>query len=676
MNNNFNHINFKNNESDEINNNINNILAEKQLKILNKTEKKKLINNTKKISYINIDSNLRNKIYKNIINNAFNNLTYNPVIFNKDDDTIEIKINNNNIINQFTKLDKIMIENITTQEFIFNSCLSFLNNSKYIKIKHKNHNITKNYKKYYKSFDVKINIQSDLYSIENIPINLINGIHNIFIYDDLINNENFIIDPMHELIKNLILKREETKETISKNYYFFELPMIFFNNYNNEYVCQDNISIQFMNIAGIPLNYLNSNFPININHKESNKIINDIYDDKIIIKSDIKAYTNEHGGGNNVIVSKIISVQEAYINPNSYMISSETIYYNISSIELISTEIPNTFFPINKYNNKLYWKNIYDGDHVYCVEIPEGSYNSSLLEKNIEQAINSIPRINSITDDPKYHNIKVTINIDNNLVLFDSYIRQDLDSELIFNQINDSQNIKMGIKYNNNIIVNIGDNIIIDNASNTNGVPSNIINGKHNIIDISNNYIFVILPLFNKTNFNNSNNRNTIRVNYPFMIKLIFSYNDTLGNILGFNNVGEPYSETPFLNKIDNNIIMNDHEDINNKNNIINLSGEQYYIYLYLNNFNNIINNKNDENIFGKILIDGKYGDFLYNTFVDSPLFFDPPLTQVSEFNVKFFHSDNTLVDFYNINHSFTLKIVEEVSHPTKGLDKDSTIIL
>jgi hypothetical protein len=63
----------------------------------------------------------------------------------------------------------------------------------------------------------------------------------------------------------------------------------------------------------------------------------------------------------------------------------------------------------------------------------------------------------------------------------------------------------------------------------------------------------------------------------------------------------------------------------------------------------------------------GNPGDILYNTYLKhSPLIFDIPLKTLNELKISYLYPDGTAPDFRNIEHSFTLKIVERVSKPTR----------
>ena len=85
---------------------------------------------------------------------------------------------------------------------------------------------------------------------------------------------------------------------------------------------------------------------------------------------------------------------------------------------------------------------------------------------------------------------------------------------------------------------------------------------------------------------------------------------------------------------------------------------------MYLNNIEFIYtNNNNLPSAFAKILLSGNSGDILFNTFVEQPVnLYDKifPISSIDTFTISFLYPDGTPVNFKNINHSFTLKIVEE----------------
>ena len=53
----------------------------------------------------------------------------------------------------------------------------------------------------------------------------------------------------------------------------------------------------------------------------------------------------------------------------------------------------------------------------------------------------------------------------------------------------------------------------------------------------------------------------------------------------------------------------------------------------------------------------------MFNTFVKySPMVFLNPVSCISELKIKFMFPDGSLVDFRNLDHSFTLKITEIIT--------------
>jgi hypothetical protein len=64
-------------------------------------------------------------------------------------------------------------------------------------------------------------------------------------------------------------------------------------------------------------------------------------------------------------------------------------------------------------------------------------------------------------------------------------------------------------------------------------------------------------------------------------------------------------------------------------------------------------------------------------SFINYPLEFDFPISYLNELDIYFTYPDGSLVDFRNIEHSFTLRIIEKIITPTNtGLNsKDINVI-
>jgi hypothetical protein len=163
-------------------------------------------------------------------------------------------------------------------------------------------------------------------------------------------------------------------------------------------------------------------------------------------------------------------------------------------------------------------------------------------------------------------------------------------------------------------------------------------------------------------------------------ISLLFNYPDTIGNIIGFKNVGQANAITPYKSTISNfDSYLNDTKlntigNVVNTSLLLNFTGKNNYYLLYLNDFELVNNNSNQLPAFAKILLSGSPGDILYNTFINYPLEFDFPISTLNELKIRITYGDGTLPDFRNIDHSFTLKIIELVNYPKNtGINSKKT---
>ena len=87
------------------------------------------------------------------------------------------------------------------------------------------------------------------------------------------------------------------------------------------------------------------------------------------------------------------------------------------------------------------------------------------------------------------------------------------------------------------------------------------------------------------------------------------------------------------------------------------------YILLQANNFN-LNSNINSQPYFYKILMSGLPNTYLYNTFVDATIYFNPPLKALSNFIFTFIDPNGNLINFNNQDHSFTLEITNINNFP------------
>ena len=139
---------------------------------------------------------------------------------------------------------------------------------------------------------------------------------------------------------------------------------------------------------------------------------------------------------------------------------------------------------------------------------------------------------------------------------------------------------------------------------------------------------------------------------------------------MGFSFTGEPNSITGYTS-VENNYTITNAEPyyfdirkilvVNNKISpfdlVISYSKQSFsYILILAENFNNNYN-PNGPSYFYKILLNGQPNSYLFNTFVQSPIYFNPPLKSLSSFKFSFILPNGGLANFGNLNLSFTLEI-------------------
>ena len=355
----------------------------------NKKNLKNLVE--EKTTLINIDSRFRTSDPKNIIKNDFKVLEENPLMVQKDSNLIRIYDKGHS----YSVEDKIVVKNVKNKNNIFSNGLIFLKNSFYVLVYHKNHSIDLNYKRYNSTFEISLSSVIGVFDqnyIDNIPINLLNTIHDIIIYSDDIleilsikSGYKVIVDEMYKYLDYLKNEENDKFQNIIQNYYLIRLP-IKYKNINSQislttetdntgiefqtYTYPGNTTIEINNIGGIAFNLINANFPINYLQKQGFHTITKIERDYFYFESSIKAYkTIEKAGGNDVVISKVINFVEGYPNSNNYKILLKKTFYNIKSIELVSSEFPSTEKIIKSdgdlKNNIIQWQNIEDGDYIY-----------------------------------------------------------------------------------------------------------------------------------------------------------------------------------------------------------------------------------------------------------------------------------------------------------------------
>ena len=616
------------------------------------------------IDYINIDSAQR-LVNSDYIIDFYKKLEPNSLIFTDGSNELTIKIDNtgDNVIkvDDLITLDGVM----HIKQIYSNVNIQFINNSNIVTL-----SINKNYNYLNDSLGVYISLKIlnyDSLSYQNIPISILNNVYKI------VTNPNY-------------------PESLS-----FLMPITFYtNNITNTFFVSD-VEIEYFNVGNYPINLINANSPIsNYNVIEyhrvvrvSNSTVTITLSDNISIIDNTILQFNE-----NIQIGKIINVVQASPTASNFIVNLTKIYKNVLSVEMISSEIPiinvNTT-TINNSTNRLYWKNLFDNDYIYSITISTGQYDFNDLIKTIETEISKVRRIvgdgsgdggdgggDYSIKQYDYNIIKVTANPAINISTFNSYNKYML-SNCFINA--DNRDINRGIvvitikHINHNLTT--GERIFINNALDYDYVPELYINTTDGHIV---NVLSVDVYTITITNVNSLTIQATGNGGYNIEIitnnsfQLLFNFENTCGNIFGFSYVGLNVAITPYSSFTNNNFTItntdpyilnpNNTTNANNTNKKVSLSNQRY-ILLKSNDVLNTCNTIGGTTFFYKFNLEPCYGtDILYNRHVKTTHYFNPPLYKLDYLQLQLVDANDNILNMYNLNYSFTLKIISISNYP------------
>jgi hypothetical protein len=337
---------------------------------------------------------------------------------------------------------------------------------------------------------------------------------------------------------------------------------------------------------------------------------------------------------------------------------------------MISSEIPNITIEdifIDDTNNNFYWENLIDNG-CYNIKIPHGNYLYCELLSVMQDLIKKVKRnINKY-----YINIhdcnEMDIKFNKNLNLFE-FISYNVFilPKCIFKIVRDNNNDCIVTIEHINHNLSIGDTIYISNSLDylfLNSIYINSIEG-HIITNIIDDKYYEI-KIYNINEIDEKIDTHggcEIKLKTRISFRLLFNRDNTIGKHIGFKNVGNSHSITPFSKQLDNYVIKN-------KNNFYHhYEYKNRYILLLCNNFN-YCSYLNDIQYFYKFQLNdnGNNNLTLYNTYVNTPITINPPLNKLSKLEFKFIYPDGTNYNFYNQNYSFTLEITTINNSPENTL--------
>jgi hypothetical protein len=640
--------------------------------------KNKVINST----LLNIDSSYREQYAKNICSSNGKILPQNPL--NISYNTITFNYPNHNL----SSSDNIVVQNVEGESKTLINSFYLVNNFKYCIIVYNNNNINVNYKDYAEALYINIQIVGSQLSdniINNVCFNSLYGIKQSLIADDIssssLNNlQTFATDIFGSYDINIL----------NQNCLFIELPNDYIDNTNNYIQVNQIFKISYLHIGGMNIGYINANYPINNNNYQSSQTITNIIDENTFqIQLKYSSYGSSYqGGGKNIQVMKIINSITGYPNPNYYVINLRKSFSNVTNIQLVSTEFPYIDMVITKnVNDKLYWKNIEDGQNIYNIVIDEGFYSSTTILTKLQTLMNLVPRYNYSNLNQSYNHFDIIIESNIHKITFSPYnliklsnsisCRQEVINTSIYYIININSSNSF-LQVNDSVTISGSDNITINTTQITTSyslIDKSYINKTFIIyaINLNNSYDIILgnSDVIKTTSVDyKSNGGPNIQIKYPTKISFLFNYSDTIGNILGFKDVGYPYSIIDYSSSITNQDLYINSNNVDSVGNIVNYSsgflnfvGTNNYFLMYLNDIDYIQMPNSLNSAFAKILLSENPGNILFNTFVPVPIstysqYF--PISDLSQLIISFSYSDGTNVNFRNINHSFTLQIIQE----------------
>jgi hypothetical protein len=637
---------------------------------------KKNINNintqvVKKKKYINIDSANRNKdTFLNI--SEYINLKDNSLEFTNHTALLKLYLDDAHL--HFKQNEYIILRGFKNYS-IFYQKLNFIfsNNSTTVIL-----DIKPNFTEKIPYYDVYINIEGvtnkDSKYWKNIPLHLINKEQKI----------------------NLSIIDDETKLS-------FDLPITFYSDNELDQTLISDCIIVFYSVGNYPINLINSNTPISYGYLNPYLIINEVGFNYIkvfltnvislnnnIMLNGIWDNNNVFRTGTNIQIGLISGFIQGYPNPNSFIINLDRSYNNVCSIKMISSEIPNVTKNINgeiiksnnlKYitniNNRFYWDNILD-EGIYYIELESGYYQYPELKNIIEHKVSLVKRKFLLNNLYLQDNNLIEINFDTDtnitsVFFFNIYAHPNCLESI--NEIDDDVGNKFLIRiYHINHNLKEGDTIFISDSVDYYSIKSDNINTKfgHKIIKvINNNYYEILITNINKIeSVGNTKGGNEIKIKYAAIFRLFFNFPDTFGELIGFNLSGVPNSITNYSSEFPNYVITNlqpyfkDIKKILIVNNFITpfdleasyAKSNYRYVLLLAENLNYNYN-PNGQSYFYKFLLNGQPNTYLFNTFVQSPIYFNPPIKNLSNFFFSFIYPDGSSVNFGGLNSSFTLEI-------------------
>jgi hypothetical protein len=614
---------------------------------------------------VNIDSRFRKKNPLHILNNKILSLPKNPLSFKFNSSVVSI----NSPGHGLTIEDKIILKNVVGENYYDNIKLTFYKNSNFVKIELDTviHNLFES-DKISNDLFVTISGISGITStnnfLNNVPINLLNKTHKIF----LIQSSTEVPDP-------------------ARKYFYIQIPISAELSNDTFVVPSKGVSFLFQNIANIHINEINADYPITFNNAQGEHSVYEVID-KDTIKINLKKECTRNivsTGGDNITLIKIMSTANAYPESNNYKMNLGINLSNVEYIKLLSTEIPNSDkiirdFPESRRNNKIFWQIAEDGDIIYDLDITPGNYGANCLAEEIGIQWNKVTRTlrtSTSTSSSKsdLNRVKVFIDTLTNIVTFKAFSVYTLSLALTRSKSEFLDGLKRVIVAHPNHGLSPGDEITIEGALSTDTIPRASLNSDFIIESLIDANAYVIkIPSHNSNTSEVSYGGSSISVLTPVKFRILFDRPGTVGHNLGFRNVGTKTAITPYVTVLRNNMPYEQDFFINEvglqvgndsysqvTNNILQLYGDNYII-LTCDAIQDDVKVGTLDGQLAKIFLSLEPGAIIYNSFMQLNFYPKKEKTTLSELEFSFSYPDGTPYDFNGLDHSFTLEIFTRLS--------------
>lgn len=539
---------------------------------------------------VNISSRVREKTQQLLLGEQNDSVPKNPIQLEKGEKIATITAPDHG----FTKGDFISLTNVSPIKFIIDNPFESRKGTSFVRIQFPGagHGLTS---KYIGLSNLYLQISNVTNSIGNFSPNILTGIFSLFLTCN------------YSQFPDATSQTNSMSSTFNPNFIYIQLFKTGTTYYSDlASNTNKNVSINFLFLGGIPLQFINTGINSNIYQQNPYLIVDSVINsNNFTIRLPRNSLTTNVYGGKNVKLYPVNKYISGYSNPNNYVIPLGKTYSNIIEVEMVSSEFPKATFNvmgITLINNKLYWNDINDtNDTTYSIALTPGKYLASELEKEIKTQFESVLRqptnypsysstFKNIFTPPNYHSCDVKIDLVKNIFQISSFIKTGLVNSFFISRISANETRLYIILQGNT--AQVGQTIKITDAPNIGVIPSSAINGTHIINTIneqkstgiinpfvatsityltgSANYTQVDLIRINLPMYNQTSNPNpatdTITYNYcpllsevltlnvyiPDQIRLIFTTKDTLGNFLGFRRVGGKNDITEYSEEVTN----------------------------------------------------------------------------------------------------------------------------